>query len=415
MGTKSNDKYVEFTRSYNSVTPINGTMPLVENKQILKLVSKRTGADNPMWESKIKSGLSATSALTAEKSSLKYYKGYVRAQLIGYAGYPGHMKYGYSDSLSTPSIPSLQNFPATLVNNAKNKAAIGIRGKIHEQSTAFTGLTMLGELRETLHMIRHPAEAMREYSNNFFKGMYAKKLTHSRQKFGHMLANSWLEFTFGLVPFMSDVEAVADALIPKLDESRIMRLTFTAQDASSSSSADTTSAGGLSITMPRSQETINEASCRYLIGYRVKSTGPLTNLQRIKQLGGFNLQEVIPTAWELLPWSFFIDYFSNIGDVISANLVSTEDVAWSQLTTRRTMLIKQGVYGSKGKTADSNLKFIEGDDFISSATTVGIERAAASIPFGELRFELPGRTNQFLNMVALAQGQFVPLNERKRR
>nr|UJQ85756.1 MAG: hypothetical protein 1 [Leviviridae sp.] len=415
MGTKSNPKYVDFSRSYRSLQAMIGAMPKVTTSQILKLENKRTGADNPMWKSKVMSGQSATSAFTGEKTHLKYAKGMVRAQLIGFPGYPGQGAMGWSDSLATPEVPSLLGFPVSLINNAKNKAAIGIRGKVKEQSTSFTGLTMLGELRETLHMIRHPAEAMREYSNNFFKGMYAKKLRHSRQKFGHMLANSWLEFTFGLVPFMSDVEAIADALIPKLDEPRIIRLSFTAQDASASSYAGTINSGGLSITVPYHRDYINEASCRYLLGYRVKSTGPLTNLQRLKQLGGFNLQEVIPTAWELLPWSFFIDYFSNIGDVISANLVSLEDVVWCQLTTRKTMLIRQSALGSKGWSADWNLKFVEGEDFISSATVIGIERAAASIPFGELRFELPGRTNQFLNMVALAQGQFVPLNERKRR
>lgn len=415
MGTIRRDKYVNFVRSYQSVTPDQGIRPVSRTTQIVKLPKFRTGVDNPMWLSKIKSGQSATSAFSAQKTELKYTTGKVFAQLIAYQGYPGYMKIGWSDSLGSPSIPDILNFPGSLVSSATNKAAIGIRNKIHKEQVAFSGLTMLGELRESIHMIRHPAEAMRAYCNSYFKDMYVKKTRMSRQKFGHVLANSWLEFSFGLIPFMSDIDAIAEAYLPAFIEPRIKRLSFTAQDASSSSSSGTSSAGGLAVEMPSHQDVVNEASCRYLVGYRIKNQGPLTQLQRIKQLGGFNLQEVIPTAWELLPWSFFIDYFSNIGDVISANLVSLEDIAWSQLVTKRSIKIDYRVLGSKAKAFDTSLKVLSGVDFISSSTVTETVRAAASIPFGTVTFELPGKVNQFLNMVALAQTQFVPLKDRKRK
>lgn len=39
---------------------------------------------------------------------------------------------------------------------------------------------------------------------------------------------------------------------------------------------------------------------------------------------GLTIQEFVPTVWELIPYSFVVDYFTNIGDVVnyaySANL-----------------------------------------------------------------------------------------------
>lgn len=113
---------------------------------------------------------------------------------------------------------------------------------------------------------------------------------------------------------------------------------------------------------------------------------------------------MIPTAWEMLPWSFLIDYVSNIGDVISANLVSMENVAWVYKVTRRSARKSTNLLGSKGyiKPADAYYwKFDSGSDYRETSSIVEVKREAASIPFGELRFSLPEKESQFKNMAAL--------------
>jgi hypothetical protein len=49
-------------------------------------------------------------------------------------------------------------------------------------------------------------------------------------------------------------------------------------------------------------------------------------------LFGFNPQNFIPAAWELLPWSFLADYFTNIGDILTASIVSTKHLAYTNRT-----------------------------------------------------------------------------------
>jgi hypothetical protein len=43
---------------------------------------------------------------------------------------------------------------------------------------------------------------------------------------------------------------------------------------------------------------------------------------------GLNIQEFIPTVWELVPWSFFVDYFANIGDILECATLIRSDVSW---------------------------------------------------------------------------------------
>lgn len=413
MGNVSRKYHFGYQTSYNAVSPADGTAAPVFANVRLVCNSRRIGADNPLWQSNVRRGTSATNYMKNYDYQVEGQRGFVRVRL-NWPGTRGHGQYGYSDAVRQPSFMA-EGVPVNVLSNARNKAAIGIRKKIHEQNTSFTGLTMLGELRETIHMLRHPAESMRAYSHNYFKGMHAKKLKYSKQKFGHMLANSWLEFTFGLAPFMSEIGAIADTLIPSFQEPSLRRLSFTAQDARSVSSAGTESPVGLNVAFPYSLEQTDEVSCRYTVWYRVEQRGPLTAFQALKEYGGFNLSEVIPTVWELLPWSFFLDYFGNIGDVLATNLVSLENVAFAQENIRRTATKRYLGQCSRAYPTDSHYPIVEGEDTKFRATLVESERLAASIPFTELRFELPGTTNQFLNMAALAQNLFVPENVSRRR
>jgi hypothetical protein len=43
---------------------------------------------------------------------------------------------------------------------------------------------------------------------------------------------------------------------------------------------------------------------------------------------GFSWESFVPTVWELVPYSFILDYFTNIGDVLSAGLLVQSHLAW---------------------------------------------------------------------------------------
>jgi hypothetical protein len=52
---------------------------------------------------------------------------------------------------------------------------------------------------------------------------------------------------------------------------------------------------------------------------------------------GFDLSSWAPTVWELIPYSFLIDYFSNIGDVIVGWSNLGIQLSWCNRTSRKTI------------------------------------------------------------------------------
>jgi hypothetical protein len=49
---------------------------------------------------------------------------------------------------------------------------------------------------------------------------------------------------------------------------------------------------------------------------------------------GFTPSDILPAAWELIPYSFLVDYFTNIGNVIQAYTLDTSGVRWLEKGTR---------------------------------------------------------------------------------
>lgn len=383
----------------------------------------RVGADNPKYKDNIRRGVGAANAMDAYKQSVGWQSGAVhftrKSLLPKGAGSVGRLG---PASVIPPGIP------AGLSAEATNKAAIGIRNKIHSQSTSVTGLLILGEARKTMQMIRHPADAivklLEKFVSDHERGLEAarrQRILNLRRKAkgqravpgyvyqnGSMratadtVAKSWLELVFGLEPLMSDIASVAEASLAKHSAPTISRLTFTAQAESATSLSSQVPVGPC--WCPREINSTDEVSCRFVVGYRTAISGHESGLGRVIDQSGFNLREVIPTAWEMLPWSFLIDYVSNIGDVISANLVSMENVAWAYKVTRRSARKSTNLLGSKGyiKPIDAYYwKFDSGSDYRETSSIVEVKREAASIPFGELRFSLPEKESQYKNMAAL--------------
>lgn len=372
----------------------SAVIPVVDRVSVGEL---RVGADRPKWRSDIAQGRSATNSLNTVKYVVRRGSGFLRARGI-HPAVRGKTAFNTYVGLSSNQAKDSHNIDDNpVVISARGTANMRIRKKIREENSSWSGLTFLGELRETIHMIRNPAATMRKRL-----GLYIDRHKRHRNKpgYGRTLADSWLEFSFGVSPLIGDISSAAEALL-RYEEPRLKRLTVNADDIRQTANGYyTNGVGGLNIVANYTNVAYESAQVRFTAGYQRQVTrdwGPVNNLI---QYGGFRLDEIIPTAWELIPWSFLIDYFANIGDVIAAATVSTSNVKWwSRTTVLESHLVRAGL-----KLTNYDPSWLVIDDVVEPylvAKTTRIVRDSLAPGIPPVTLELPGLPRQFLNMGAL--------------
>lgn len=397
MSIKKSSEFIDFTQTirYGGNTSFVG--------QIVEFKKSRDGKPMPNYKTRIALGMSATTVLSAfTHECLVWQPGMVRwdMKIAGQEGKTYLQTYCGINPAAYTAIPIPSKF---IEETVRSIASIKVRKKISSETQAYSGLAFLGEIRETIHQIRHPAEAAFALTEKF--AVRADRLRRKRQArkiskraYADAIAGSWIEFCFGLAPVISDIGKIAASALQMIEDKRLLRLTGSGKQSDSSSACYTTGYGGDSLATFYKDD-VDEYTHKYTVGYRREVNASNNALRNVISLGGFELSEIIPTAWELLPWSFFIDYFSNIGKCIEADLVSMEDVAWTNSTkiyerTRivHSLSVSPSMYNSVTlmKPPLCVIKYRQ------------VYRDDSWVAFPSLRFQLPGQTGQFLNMAALA-------------
>lgn len=137
-------------------------------------------------------------------------------------------------------------------------------------------------------------------------------------KRGASLANNWLELQYGWKPLLQDVEGGMRSLaqyLSKYDADMFVRASASMEKWVESPQWDDQNHKtmiGMGLTQYRS-------SCRFVIRYRIGN-----QLRAFLAQTGFS--NPINLAWEVLPWSFVVDWFLPIGPYLEAI------TAWDGLT-----------------------------------------------------------------------------------
>ena len=300
------------------------------------------------------------------------------------------------------SYPALPSSSAA----ADNEARMMFFKRAKQAQTAFSGLTFLGELRETLSMIRNPARALRRGLDDYLKHVQKRARRAKRNSLGRIVSESWLEHAYGWAPLVSDIKSAGDALNRRLDRfaSSYTRITGKGSDSTASFDSTLNVAGGvwLQYVTRRLHRTI--CSVRYVAEIRSVCENPL---QADMNLFGVNWTDIVPTAWELIPYSFLLDYFTNIGDVLNAWSVRKGDIAWCNRTERqRGIRTLSELRLDKKYTENAVTTFLawRGSWLSTSYMSSVRERITrgASIPdYPSFRIEMPGLGTKWINMSAL--------------
>lgn len=410
--TKENRKKATLYWGGGSLTgqaAVDGSPQFPPNKSQADWDDSFTGAFNPNWRLQVRNGQNATTPA-----------GGYRRQFRGAYGTYGHV-FGYINGIKVPAnarrvwtaIPS--GLPSPVVPSVgpndsatQNSARMKFAKSVERVSSLFSGGVFLAELRETLNTIKNPAKSLRKHVGDYLSRLNKRQGRMRRlppkTRLG-VLQDSWLEASFGWMPTLNDLndarsylqarqDALYQELVPVKGHAEMLWLM---DDV-----AEQTTVGVLQVS--HRKRTRRYAGVFLSGAVSSKAAGQqLINASAM----GLAPRSFVPTLWEVIPWSFLFDYFTNIGDVITAWSNQTVALAWGRETSvRETWVdlydIKADVTASFKPTFLVETCSVTPGGYDARIRTFS-RSPITTAPIPSFQFEIPGMGTKWLNMAALLQ------------
>lgn len=228
--------------------------------------------------------------------------------------------------------------PATVHNtsnltHAKAYATTKFLASIHESSVAVSGGVFVGELAETIRMLRSPMESLRHGYQTYIQNVEYRAIKakiggiNKKRKsaiLNDIITNTWLEAQLGLVPLFHDIKGLIEAV-------RDLDLRNNITQVSAMHFEDIATAGyytrrmndiDLSYNMTK-KTTVKVYSKCGLLPHVTDTLGAL----------GFRGFEFVPTIYNLIPYSFVVDYFTNLNSLLTAAITIRDRITYSSIST----------------------------------------------------------------------------------
>lgn len=390
-----------------------------------------SGYRNPGWQRRIAEGQDAGSVLTASRTRHSGSSGSLYAAVR--KKYDG--THWYEEAVSVPyglvGIPKPSAFTdyAALQTKAKNAVIAKAVQRARQVQTGFQSGVYLGELRESVRMFTGGVKGIAQGIDRYLTRSGRETARAIRRlprrlrlpAANSALADQWLMMQYGIKPFVNDVQSAAEALArlefdSQMEDRVIFKVTSVAKRA------QLVDVG----TGPAFWNYVDLNNPSVQVRYRLRDDDLVrvtllvcveanrTGLGGLAQYMGFTTQDFLPTVYNLIPYSFLLDYFSNCNEVVDAYAFNWSAVkfVWETVKIERTRCIDECVFD---RTMFLNA-YSAGAGFYGHTTsfTAPTQRWTVSsvsrqphanylVP--EVEFEIPGAKDwrKWANMSALAR------------
>lgn len=334
---------------------------------LTNVVSTRlySGANDPLWRDKIAKGESATNPylLTGRKYDRKLQQPLSGSILTYDSNVDKSIKYTFNYYTTMPVYSELTRFEpvlrAEVINLVQGKAFEAI----YEHHNRVNGFGILGELRKTIHGIRHPAEALvgltQQYVDTVAKNkrVFAarkhqilrtvnnrirqkKRLAQLASNERKLASNLWLEYRFGWIPLVQDVEGIVLSAL-NIYEDNISRFNWYRVKAQSNHPLQTSVR---EYSDNRVKFLINDLAGRQgravlLVREKTVIRPPIDRMTDLLTavLHTNDIKTLVPALWDLTPLSVFVDYFVNVNQILVASITETTQVDHVELQYRESI------------------------------------------------------------------------------
>jgi len=303
-------------------------------------------------------------------------------------------------------LPALSDPGAASASVADTAALTILSKRLSSELTTFQGGIFVGQIKELIHSVRHPLQALRSGLSKHLE-LVAKRAKRIRKlkNMRDMVANTWLETAYSIRPTLSDIDdgakAIADFVVdPNSQEFKTLTARGYDEHATDAVITDWSMSSSSYYDVRARCFRRRSYTVKYLACIGVSPSVRSTAFQKF----GLNMANFIPTLWDLIPYSFVADYFTNIGDVMNGLANLSSNVRW---VMRWTIIedLEEAKSFYNGPVSDPShppLQYCSGGYFSVSSKTInrGVYGGSLVPPF---RWEIPGASSlKWANLAALA-------------
>lgn len=326
-------------RGINQNGVIDGQTSVLPRSLYFQGSTSASGFRNPKWKDEIRSGQNATTNFSGTDYSDDPAP-YISATADGSEVYTLDPRQTYTFTSHLDGVlpyyapPSYAQPDVSTITNVTNRCISKFLDQLDNAQSSFEAGQDLGEYKETIEAIHRPLAPLRDKLTQYLSSL--KKAKHryrgNNVALKKVLADTYLEYHFGWQPLADDVaKAIADCGRHRFSSIPIEASasgTYYAQNVHSRISPV-----GIITALDQNILSTYKYFVRYKGGVRIRNLLPSGQLSWAQSLQ-LTPDKWLPTAWDLLPYSWISDYFINIGQVIRGFCSLYSSLTWTCKTAR---------------------------------------------------------------------------------